>query len=649
MIAEVAPEIRVFGSKIALFSYLVPEEMKTKIRLGSIVLISFGKRKIRGIVFELKEETMDNLKTITAVNENISLEKAYLETARWISSYYLCSLGEAASLFLPPEMKRPRKVVGQAIKIKPNNVTLADDQEKVYLELLSKLKNPQKPSLLLGVTGSGKTEIYLELTKKTIEDGKQVIILVPEIMLTPQTLSRFQSMFGDEIAIMHSGLSLSEKYACYTDFYFGNKKIVVGPRSALLIPSQRLGLIIIDEEQEDAYKQDHNPRYHSVDLAKEIAKNTHSLLLLGSATPRVETYYETEKGEMDLSELKERFNSESLPKAQIIDLKEEHRKGNYSIFSESLVKELREVMDNKKQALLFLNRRGMSTFISCRDCGEVLLCPNCQISLAYHLDEKNGYLNCHHCDYKSPVPSRCPECQSTKIKFFGTGIEKVIAELNTLFPKARTFRADSASLQRKGDYELFDKMLRNHEIDIVAGTQIVAKGLDIDNIDMVGVVSADTSLHLPHFRANEKTFQIITQVSGRSGRKASTGKTIIQSYWPENSSIQFASNHDYKGFFKLEIEERKKFHYPPFVHILRIVSEDKDKKKASEKINILTDIIKKAGYGLLGPGPCFYQKLYNKYRFHVIIKLDRWPDNQIAKIKAENDGFVWDIDPVSLL
>ena len=653
MYAKVIPETKTKGGE-GFFCYSVPDEMSDIIRIGNVVNIPFGKRHIRGLVIELPEQIIGSYKTkdIHSIIPDFLLAQPYIETIKWISEYYLCSLGEALEMFLPPEMKRPKISKTIEPKIKSDAIKkLSIDQQEIFEVLLTQLQavGRKKPALIHGVTGSGKTEVYIKLTEEALKLGLQVIVLVPEIILTPQTVQRFEDVFGENIALMHSQLSRSEKYNCYWDFYNGTKKILIGPRSALMVPSSHLGLIIVDEEQEDAFKQEQNPRYHAVELATKIAALTGSLLVLGSATPRIETYFRAKSGEFNLFEIASRFERDEMPKSTIIDLKNEIRGGNLSPISLKLQEKIAQVLANKKQVLLFLNRRGMSTFVSCRDCGEVINCPNCLIPLVYHVNSYESKLNCHHCDHKAPVPSSCPKCGSNRIKFFGAGIERVASEIKKLYPGANIRLIDSASAKNKGEYEKFYNELKNGTIDIAIGTQILAKGLDIEGIDLVGIISADTGLHMPHYRATEKVFQIISQVSGRSGRKHNAGETIIQSYWPESSPIIHASNHDFINFYDEEISNRQLFNYPPFGKIVHVVSEHIDEKIAQGEIFKVAEKLREKKVIFIGPSPCFYQKLHSKFRYHIIIKTAALPDKNISQIYHEHDNIIWDIDAVNLL
>ncbi len=657
MIVEVIPEKRT-GPDKDTFSYLVPEKLQSQIKVGSIVDISFGKKSIRGIIsrIHIKDEEMKldyKLKEIGSVNSDILITEKYLEIAKWISNYYLCSLGEAVSLFLPPIISRPRKQVSNIkyqVSSSLDKIKLTTEQEEIFQKLVHKLSTPHpKPSLIFGVTGSGKTEIYLKLAAETLKQNKQVVILVPEIMLTPQTVEKFEQIFPDQICLLHSGLSKGERYLSYKQFYDGEKQIIIGPRSALLVPSSNIGLIIIDEEQEDAYKQEKDPRYHAVDLAEKIVEKFDALLVLGTATPRTETYHKTSMNQYDLFELKSRYRKLILPPAKIIDLKDEIKKDNYSPISLQLQNDITDILKNKRHVILFLNRRGMATFVSCRECGEVIMCPNCNIPMVYHVNFNSHILNCHHCDKKIPVPALCPVCKSPKIKFFGAGVDKIETEIVKLFPKARVKKIDSKILQNKGEYMKLYEDLKSGKIDILIGTQILAKGLDIGTVDLVGVISADTGLHMPHFRASEKVFSLITQVSGRSGRKDNAGRTVIQTYWPDASAIKFAAEHNYKYFYKNEILEREKYNYPPFCHLVRVISEDKNQTKAKNELEKIAKQLEQIKINFIGPGPCFLNKINGKFRYHIIIKTKKLPNPNIAEIFKTNPYLVWDIDPIDLL
>jgi len=649
MIADIVPATKTIDTDT--FSYLVPKELEEVIEVGSIVQISFGRRSVSGVVLTLRNDTTIDaaeLKVISSITNQFVLPVQYLKVARWISERYFCSLGEAIALFLPVMLKRPRKAMPtEKQRDLANLPELNPEQEKAFNRILSEA-DQRKPFLLFGVTGSGKTEVYIRLAKEMISQKKQVIILVPEILQTPQALARFRDIFGEEIALMHSHLSKSEKADCYADFYVGRKNILIGPRSALLVPSQNLGLIVVDEEHDDSYKQEQTPRYHAVAVAAKLAEETKAILVLGSATPRVESYYLAQEGKSILLTMKKRHSETLLPSSEIVDLRNELRSGNYSPISLPLQKAIGQCLADKKQVLLFLNRRGTSTFVSCRDCGHIILCKQCSIPMVYHLREDNGSLNCHHCDAKSIVPSSCPSCGSLKLKYFGSGVEKIEREINHLFPDAKTIRIDSTTVRSKADYENIYKKMKGHEVDILIGTQMIAKGLDIPNVDLVGVVSADTGLHLPHYQAFEKSFQLLTQVCGRAGRRKTQGKAVIQSYWPDASAIISASQHDFSGFFDRELATRRKFLYPPYSRLVRIIAENTDSKKAESTISATAELLRKKKIDFIGPGKCFFEKLHSKYRYHILIKFDTIDREDTAFLKCLKNVII-DADPVNLL
>lgn len=656
MIIEVIPEAKSYKSDT--FTYSVPAEMEEAIRIGSIVTISFGKNNIRGAVKKIMDEELGRnrkyqIKKIVSVEPLFEIHNSYFKIIDWLAEHYFCAAGEALSLFLPPEMKRLPRNESQNGQIKINHQNLkklSDAQNSIYQEIIN--QNNDKPHLIYGVTGSGKTEIYIRICLDAVNQGKSCVVLVPEIILTPQNIERFKKVFGENVALIHSKLSQSEKYLAYLDFYQGHKKIIIGPRSALLVPNPNIGLIIIDEEHEDSYKQDQSPRYHTADLAEKIAKETGAILVLGSATPRIETFYKAKSGEYILHSLSNRYNKLLMPPSEIVDLKNEIRSHNNSLISIKLQTALTKILADKKQAILFLNRRGSSTFVSCRDCGEVINCPNCDIPLVHHIITRS-YLYCHHCDYKADVPSVCPKCGSVKIKFFGAGVERVEQEVKKLFPAAKIARVDAETIKNKADHEKFYQDFKNHNFDIVIGTQMISKGFDMPQVDLVGIVSADTGLHLPYFRASEKIFRLVTQVSGRSGRSHHAGQTIIQTYWPESRAIMTAARHDFIAFYEAEIINRKKHNYPPFSRILRIVSEHEKPEKAKSQLDKILPSLDQLDLEYIGPGHCFFQRLRNKWRYHIIIKLKdlrtKELKNGLRELWKDNLNLIWDMDPVDLL
>lgn len=499
---------------------------------------------------------------------------------------------------------------------------LTEEQQSVIKPIIEKITDHVHETFLLyGVTGSGKTEIYLQSIEQVLAMNKEAIVLVPEISLTPQMVQRFKERFGKLVAVLHSGLSIGEKYDEWRKIQRKEAKVVVGARSAIFAPFENLGIIIIDEEHETSYKQEENPRYHARDIAIYRGKNHRCPVVLGSATPSLESFARAKKQVYQLLTLKKRMNNQDLPSVAIVDMREEMRAGNRSMFSRELAKQLELRLERKEQTVLFLNRRGHSSFIMCRDCGYVLQCPHCDISLTYH--RFNNQMKCHYCGYETVVPSQCPECESKHIRYFGTGTQKVEEEIAKLFPTAKTIRMDVDTTGKKGAHETLLRRFQEEKADILLGTQMIAKGLDFPNITLVGVLSADTMLHLPDFRASEKTFQLLTQVSGRAGRHDLKGEVVIQTYTPEHYSIKLAGEQDFERFYEQEMLMRKIGAYPPFYFIALLTITHENLMKAvsiTEKITayMRRQLSKQAI--ILGPSASPIPRINNRYRYQCLIK-----------------------------
>lgn len=507
-------------------------------------------------------------------------------------------------------------------------LSLTEGQRKAILPILNSIEdNRHETFLLYGVTGSGKTEVYLQSIQRVLEDGKEAIVLVPEISLTPQMVKRFKGRFGDQVAVMHSGLSAGEKYDEWRKIQRKEVKVVVGARSAIFAPFENLGIIIIDEEHETSYKQEENPRYHARDVAIKRAENHNCPVVLGSATPSLESFARAQKGVYHLLTLENRMNNQALPAVDIIDMREELREGNRSMFSRKLLEKIKDRLGKKEQIVLFLNKRGHSSFVMCRDCGYVINCPHCDISLTYH--RYNQQMKCHYCGYEASVPNACPECESEHIRYFGTGTQKVEEELAKILPEAKVIRMDVDTTSRKGTHEkLLDQFQEGHA-DILLGTQMIAKGLDFPNITLVGVLSADTMLHLPDFRSSEKTFQLLTQVSGRAGRHELEGEVIIQTYTPEHYSIELAGEQDYDKFYDREMMVRKIHRYPPFFYISLVTVSHEELMKAVSVTEKITQYIQSklsAESIVLGPVASPIPRINNRYRYQCLIKYKREPE-----------------------
>lgn len=503
---------------------------------------------------------------------------------------------------------------------------LNEEQSQAYESIKVKITQKEYQSFLLyGVTGSGKTEIYLQLIEDVILLGKTAIVLVPEISLTPQMLDRFIARFGKEdIAILHSKLSIGERHDEWIKIKEGKAKIVIGARSAIFAPVKNLGIIIIDEEHDTSYKSEANPRYQAKEVATYLAKQNQIPLIFGSATPDLITYKNAMQldGKIELLTLTKRANESSLPQVQIVDLKQELANGNRSMLSVDLYNAIEENLKQKKQTILFLNRRGYSTFIMCRNCGYTVKCKNCNISLTYHSYENK--LKCHYCGYEEKLVNICPECQSDKIRYFGTGTQKLEQEIHKQFPEASTIRMDVDTVSKKNSHEMILNQFKKQGVDILIGTQMVVKGHHFPNVTLVGVVAADSSLNIDDYRANERTFQILTQVAGRAGREKLPGKVIVQTYQPENFAIQCVRTQNNDKFYETEMELRKQLKYPPFCDII-VISMNGIKEIEIQKLGKwIYDFIKSRlpdeQYKIFQPMPAPIDKIQNRIRYRMIIK-----------------------------
>ncbi|HLR92643.1 MAG TPA: primosomal protein N' [Atopostipes sp.] len=496
------------------------------------------------------------------------------------------------------------------------------EQQKAYDKINHSIqKDEHEVFLLQGVTGSGKTEVYLQTIAEVLEKGEGALVLVPEIALTPQMVHRFKGRFGELVAVLHSGLSDGEKYDEWRKIEKGEAKVVVGARSSVFAPLDKIGLIVIDEEHEATYKQSESPRYHARDVAIWRAQQHNSPVILGSATPSLESRARASKNVYQLLELKERVNNRPLPQVKVIDMRDEMREGNSSLFSTPLQEALKDRLENNEQSVLMLNRRGYSSFMMCRDCGFVLKCPNCDISQTLHMDTQS--MKCHYCGHEEGIPNHCPACHSHKIRYFGTGTQKVEEELNELLPEAKILRMDVDTTRKKGAHEQILQQFGSQEADILLGTQMIAKGLDFPNVTFVGVLNADTALGLPDFRSAEKTFQLLTQVSGRAGRGEIKGDVVIQTYNPEHYAIQLAQTHDYDNFYLREMKYRHLSDYSPYYFLTSIQVSHENEVTAAKRIQQVAEFIKpylSEKAILLGPTPRFVARTHNKYHFQIIIK-----------------------------
>lgn len=504
---------------------------------------------------------------------------------------------------------------------------LTSDQQRAFEAISEKIHAHEQCTYLLhGVTGSGKTEVYLQTIEEVLNLNRQAMMLVPEIALTPQMVLRFKRRFGDEVAVLHSGLSKGERYDEWQKIRDGKARVSVGARSSVFAPFKNLGMIIIDEEHESSYKQEDYPRYHARDIAQWRSEYHQCPLILGSATPSLESFARAEKGVYELLSLPNRVNQQALPEVEIVDMREELNSGNRSMFSNQLRDAIQQRLDNQEQIVLFLNRRGYASFMLCRDCGHVPQCPNCDISLTYH--KSTDQLKCHYCGHQEVPPNQCPNCESEHIRQMGTGTQRVEELLQEAFQEARIIRMDVDTTSRKGAHEKLLNDFGSGKGDILLGTQMIAKGLDFPNITLVGVLNADTMLNLPDFRASERTYQLLTQVAGRAGRHEKEGQVLIQTYSPDHYAIKDVQENDYTAFFQKEMNYRKIGKYPPYFFLINFTIAHKEMKKvmeASKHIHkiLLQHLTDKAL--VLGPSPAALSRINNEYRFQILVKYKREP------------------------
>ncbi len=623
------------------FSYSVPESLAEQVKVGSCVQVSFGNRYLTGYVVGLSSKCkIKNLKPIAYVLDRAPLiDSQMLELTKWISDYYYSSWGEAISAAVPAVIKKTVQSKRRAKKKEPeeDDIEFIDGtdkhlspnpEQKQALDSIKKCidRKAHEVFLLHGVTGSGKTEVYLQSIAHVLESGRSSIVLVPEISLTPQTVARFKARFGDKIAVLHSRLLGSKRVSEWQRIFSGNAQIVVGARSAIFAPLKNLGLVVVDEEHETSYKQIDVPRYNARDVAIKRAELSGAVVILGSATPSLESFYAARLGRYRLIELPERIDSRLLPEVSIIDMRDELTKTKkFPIFSLPLKNLIEKDISEQKQVILFLNRRGFSTFISCRKCGYVLTCKRCNVSLTYHFHTKK--LICHHCNYKQDPVDICPQCNSSHVRYWGTGTEKIESELHRFFPGARIARMDTDTTRKRGTHEKILARFKDHKIDILVGTQMIAKGLDFPKVTLVGVISADTALNLPDFRSAERTFNLLTQVAGRAGRSDLGGRVIIQTYTPGHYAIQSAKTHDYNNFYAKEISFRRELNLPPFSRMVSLTFRGRKEEVVLKVSEVLRDRLevknKSMNVEVVGPAPAPISRIKGTYRWNLFLKSDK--------------------------
>lgn len=746
------------SSHLDWFTYSVPPELASDIRLGGCVLVPFGRVQAVGYVIGVDEEpAYEKTRSILAVVESpVALSSDLISLAEWLSRRTLCGLSRCTHSILPgvvqwkvqkikddaggvryelvpPEgkvltaggvslavpafqaaqaaesfrKKSPRQAEVLDYLIEHGTASIASiysdvgasssviialvnkglvrkeklsvrrtvdssalpstahlelsDEQRAALDIVNSAVDcgDSKPILIHGVTASGKTEVYLRAIEHVLSLGKRALVLLPEISLTAQVMSIFRGRFGDRVAVLHSMLSAGERFDEWHRIEKGEADIVLGARSAAFAPISNLGLVIVDEEHEPSYKQDSDPRYNGRDAALYRAQSSGAAAVLGSATPSVEAYYKAVSGEYRLVEMSRRVEEKPMPNVVVADLGEEFRRGEATIFTARLREGILEALAAGHQVILFQNRRAYATFLLCRECGYTMECPYCAVSLKLHAAEHE--LRCHHCDYRQLAPDVCPKCGGRRIGKFGIGTERIEEETKAAFPNARVLRMDRDTTSRKGSHAAILEAFRRREADVLIGTQMVAKGLDFPGVTLVGVISADSALNMPDFRAAERTFQLISQVAGRAGRGAVPGEVVVQTFNPEHYAITAAAAHDYKGFYEKEIERRREHGFPPFGSIANIVSSDVDSVKAEQRLRRLAEEIdaevKTAGLGIrmMGPSPSPIARLRGRYRWHfMLVSPEREWIIEVLKAVFERAQSLKrmvtvDIDPVSTL
>lgn len=618
-----------FCLKVGALTYTASIEIQP----GTLVKLPFRNKANYGIVVEkiTPPTTLEyKVLAIETIYEPL-LSSAQIAIAKWMADYYGAPLLKTFLTFLPREHWKITRANKKLAKVLPNIAlsteqhTLTAEQQKIVDDILA---NKPDTWLLHGVTGSGKTEIYLQIAKAVLGQGKQVMILVPEIALTPQTCARFEARFPNQVAILHSGVTLSGRKKLFEQVRSGEKNVVLGARSALFAPTFQLGLIVIDEEHEASYHQEQSPRYHAVAVARELRKQTESILILGSATPRLTTVVAKEQQTVHLPE---RVNG-LMPTVELIDMRNELKARNFSPLSQRLQDAIVQEIAQKKQVLLFLNRRGFATSYLCRECGKREICPDCDISLTVHLQaSKGGYdpeakLICHYCGFTKAPPTVCGHCGSVTLKALGSGTQRILIELEQLFPTARVIRVDKDTMTSPEKYYAFYQDVLDHKYDIILGTQMIAKGLHLPKVSLVGVVLADLSFHFPEYTAQEKTFQILTQVAGRAGRSGEQGQVLIQTYDPDYDVLKHVVNHDFAHFKESELGYRQEFWYPPFCDVIRLTVYDVKAPEAAKKAGKLMEMLEAQKiarglqYEVLGPAPTWLYRRVGQFAYQVLLK-----------------------------
>ena len=639
-------------------------------QIGDVVLVEFGRQKLWSVVISLHDDVPSNfdvkkIKKVLEIHPKLKLTLNQVKFIEAISSYNLASRGLVLKSFIgilnSDKVQKEFTPLEHEINEKNFHLkTLLPDQQKIYNEICQDLKSSQT-FLIDGVTGSGKTEIYLRAVAEALRRGRSAIVLVPEIALTPQTLRRFMARFAGRVAVLHSRLTPNERYDSWRRVRSGALDVVIGPRSALFAPLPDVGVIVVDEAHDQAYWQDSVPYYHARAAAIERARQCAAVCILGSATPDVVDSFRAQHGMYTLLALPRRILAHvpasdkraavaqyaPLPPVHVVDMRHELRAGNRSIFSRLLTSQLAQVLQRGEQAILFLNRRGQATYVFCRDCGHVLQCPKCSIAYTFHAAPER--LLCHHCNAQRAAPAACPQCKSARIRHFGLGTEAVESGLQAAFPGVRAVRWDADSTRQRGAHAAILQQFAAHAADVLIGTQMIAKGLDLPLVTLVGVVSADTGLALPDYRASERVFSVLLQVAGRAGRGQRAGQVVLQTYQPEHFAIQAAAAHDYAAFYKQELALRRKHGYPPFGRVARLVGQHlraDELQAAAQALGAALHAQRAADVDIIGPVPCFYQRVNGMHRWQIVL---RGAQPAALLDVALPAGWRVEVDPVSLL
>ena len=661
------------------FTYQVPAALSRRLQAGCRVRIPFKNRTITGVAVRVGSDgPRERAKKILEIlDEEPIVSDHHLRLAKWMSEYYFSSWGEAISSLIPRSVMRSRQDRTPTVGVdnKPHLrddtndgsdttrqklIRLNQEQACAFDQIKSAIDRQQHSEMFVfGVTGSGKTELYIRAIKEILKRGGSAICLVPEIALTEQLKHFFGGHFHHELEILHSQLTDRERYTAWQKIRQGKRHVILGARSAVFAPVKQLGLIIMDEEQEGSYKQDQSPRYHAREVARWRAHDLSIPFLMGTATPTLETMYRVSIGKVQLLPLTKRVDARPLPEVKVIDLKQaEEISKKSAVISFELRHAIEEALQAKAGILIMLNRRGFSTHIRCTRCHKDFFCPQCAVALTFH--QKDQALICHYCNLHMEIPSRCPDCQHPLFKFLGIGTEKVESELARLFPQARIGRLDTDTTRKRGAHEQILSRFRGRDIDILVGTQMIAKGFDFHHVTLVGIISADTGLLLPDFRSSERTFQLLTQMAGRTGRGNEPGRVLVQTYSPHHYSIQYAAKHEYSGFFAEEIARRRALRYPPFTKIINLIFRGKDEPSVHDRSiafrNLLMSDRNSDETEVLGPAPLPLYRLRGQFRWHLMLRgfevesMAGWVRTALQGLKRKKDVFLAiDVEPISIL